>query len=73
MRDAINLLGKTIEIEETQYEITNLNFLPGTNNYYVELEADGSFLNMSLKDLSPHISEQISYKDGNYRKKRFDS
>jgi len=73
MRDAINLLGKTIEIEETEYEITNLNFLPGTNNFYVELESDGSFLNMSLKDLSPHINNQISYKNGNYRKKYIDS
>lgn len=73
MRDAINLLGKTIEIEETEYEITNINFLPGTNNFYVELEADGSLLNINLKDLSLHINEQISYKDGNYRKKRFNS
>ena len=73
MRDAINLLGKTIEIEDIEYEITNLNFLPGTNNFYVELESDGSLLNMALKDLSTHITEQISYKDGNYRKKRFDS
>jgi hypothetical protein len=73
MRDAINLLGKSIEIDNTIYEITNVNFLPGTNNFYAELESDDGFLNMSLKDLSSHIDEQISYKNGNYRKKRFDS
>ena len=72
MRDAIDLLGKVIEIEETTYEITNINFLPGTNSFYAELESDGTFLNMSLKDLSPHISEQIK-SNGSYRKKRFDS
>ena len=72
MRDAINLLGKTVEINDTTYEITNVNFLPGTANFYAELEADGSFLNMSLKDLSPHITEQMK-SNGSYRKKRFDS
>lgn len=72
MRDAINLLGKTIEIEETQYEITNINFLPGTNNFYVELEADGSFLNMGLKDLSLHINDQLKT-NGSHRKKHINS
>lgn len=72
MRDAINLLGKTVEIDDTTYEITNVNFLPGSNNFYAELESDGSFLNMSLKDLSPHITEQIK-SNGSYRKKRINS
>ncbi len=72
MRDAIDLLGKTIEIEEIIYEITNINFLPGNNNFYVELENDGNFLNISLKDLSPHITKQIR-SNGSYRKKYIDS
>lgn len=72
MRDAINLLGKTVEIDDTTYEITNVNFLPGTESFYAELESDGSFLNMSLKDLSPHITEQIK-SNGSYRKKHINS
>ena len=72
MRDAIDLLGKMVEIEEITYEITNINFLLGTNNFYVELESEGTFLNISLKDLSPHITEQIK-SNGSYRKKRFNS
>lgn len=72
MRDAINLLGKSIEIDNTIYEITNVNFLPGTNNFYAELESDDGFLNMSLKDLSSHIDEQINA-NGSYRKKHIDS
>ena len=43
-----------------------------TNNFYLELEADGSFLNMSLKDLSPHINTQLK-SNGSYRKKHIDS
>jgi len=73
MRGAIDLLGKTIEFEETQYEITNINFVPGSNNFYVELENEQGLLNMSLKDLSLHINEQINLKNGNGRKKRINS
>jgi len=72
MRDAIDLLGKIIEIEEIRYEITNINFLPGTNSFYAELESEDTFLNISLKDLSPHITEQIK-SNGSYRKKHTDS
>ena len=73
MRGAIDLLGKTIEFEETQYEITNINFVPDLNNFYVELENEQGLLNMSLKDLSLHINEQINLKNGNGRKKRINS
>jgi len=72
MRDAIYLLGKSLEIEETQYQITNINFVPNTAIFYVELESNGEFLNMSLKDISPYINEQIR-SNGSYRKKRTDS
>jgi hypothetical protein len=68
MRDAIYLLGKVIEIEETRYQITNINFVPNTSIFYIELENNGEFLNMSLKDISPYINEQINEKN-NYRKK----
>jgi hypothetical protein len=68
MRDAIDLLGKNVEIDEITYEITNINFIPHSNNFYVELENNGEFLNMPLKDLSPHITKQIQL-NGSYRKK----
>ena len=68
MRGVINLIGKTIEVDELMYEITNINFIPENSNFYVELENDGNLLNMSLKDLSPHINMQL-IKNGNHRKK----
>lgn len=68
MRDAIDLLGKNVEIDETIYEIVNLNFVPHNNNFYAELEYEGTFLNISLTDLSPHITEQIK-SNKEYRKK----
>lgn len=72
MRDAIYLLGKVIEIEEIQYQITNINFIPNTTSFYLELENDGEFLNMSLKDISSYINDQINEKS-NYRKKYLNS
>lgn len=72
MRDAIYLLGKVIEIEEIQYQITNINFVPNTTIFYLELENNGEFLNMSLKDISSYINEQINEKN-NYRKKYLNS
>ena len=73
MRDAINLLGKTIEFEETQYQITDINFMPDSNHFYIELENEGIHLNMSLKDLMLCINKQINLKNGNGRKKCVDS
>jgi hypothetical protein len=72
MRDAIYLLGKVIEIEEIQYQITNINFIPNTTSFYLELENDGEFLNMPLKDISSYINDQINEKS-NYRKKYLNS
>lgn len=72
MRGAINLIGKTIEVDEILYEVTNINFIPNNNNFYVELENDGNILNISLKDLSSHINEQLM-KNGTYRKKYINS
>lgn len=73
MRGAIDLLGKTIEFEETQYEITNINFVPDSNSFYIELENGERILNISLKDLSLQLNEQINLKNGNGRKKRLNS
>jgi hypothetical protein len=73
MRGAIDLLGKTIEFEETQYNITNINFVPNLNSFYVELENEQGLLNMSLKDLTRCLNEQINLKNGNGRKKCINS
>ncbi len=76
MRGAINLLGKTVEIDEIIYTITNINFIPEdklyNSRFYIELESEDGFLNMSLKDLSPHINTQL-IKNGTYRKKYINS
>ena len=75
MRGAINLLGKTVEIDDTIYTITNINFIPEDKLYYsrfyIELESEDGLLNVSLKDLAPHINEQIK-PNGSYRKKYID-
>lgn len=73
MRGTIDLLGKKLEIDDTQYKITNINFIPNRDVFYIELESDEGLLNMSLKDLSLHINEQINLKNGNGRKKCLNS
>jgi hypothetical protein len=72
MRDAIDLFEKNVEIDNIIYKITNVNFVTNNNNFYAELEYEGTFLNMLLKDLLPHITEQIK-PNGSYKKKRADS
>jgi len=71
MRGAINLLGKTVEIDEIIYTITNVNFIPEdklyNSRFYIELESEDGFLNMSLKDLLPHINTQL-IKNGSRKK-----
>jgi hypothetical protein len=73
MRGAINLLGVKLEIDEIQYKITNINFIPNSSTFYIELESDEGLLNISLKDLSSHLNEQINFKNGNGRKKHINS
>tara|TARA_R110000868_G_scaffold342687_1_gene603576 strand:- start:448 stop:669 length:222 start_codon:yes stop_codon:yes gene_type:complete len=73
MRGAINLLGVKLEIDEIQYKITNINFIPNSSTFYIELESDEGLLNISLKDLSSHLNEQINLKNGNGRKKHINS
>ena len=76
MRGAINLLGKTVKIDEIIYTITNINFIPEdrlyNSRFYIELESEDGFLNMSIKDLTPLINKQIK-SNGSYRKEHIDS
>ena len=69
MRGAIDLLGKFIQIDEIQYEITNINFIPESNGFYIELENSEGLLNISLKDILVHINEQLNLKSGKFNKK----
>lgn len=73
MRGAIDLLGKSIEIDDILYEITNINFVPESNGFYIELENNEGLLNISLKDISVCIKEQINLKNGNGKKKLLQS
>ena len=60
MRDAVGLIGKTVQIKETTYKIKSFHFVPGTNRLYVGLEYSGfGVLNYDYKDLLPYLVEQI--------------
>ena len=64
MRDAIDLLGKTIIIEKINYIIEKMYFVPGAVSkeqylYFKVQDEDGCFINYSYYSLLPHIKEQI--------------
>jgi hypothetical protein len=64
MRDAVDLLGKTLLIEEINYTIKNIFFVPDAvskeHYLYFELQNDnGCFTNYSYNSLLPHIKKQI--------------
>jgi hypothetical protein len=64
MRDAVDLLGKTLLIEEINYIIEKMYFVPGAvskeHHLYFKLQdEDGCFINYSYYSLLPYIKEQI--------------
>ena len=60
MRDAVGLIGKTVQIKEITYKIKNFYFVPSTNRLYVGLEYSGiGVLNYNYKDLLPYLIKQI--------------
>ena len=60
MRDAVGLIGKTVQIKEITYKIKKFHFVPSTNRLYVGLEYSGfGVLNYDYKDLLPYLVEQI--------------
>jgi hypothetical protein len=64
MRDAVDLLGKTLLIEETNYTIENIFFVPDAVSkehymYFKLQEESGCFINYSYYSLLPHIKKQI--------------
>lgn len=60
MRDAVGLIGKTIQIKEINYIIKDFYFVPGTNYLYVGLmKSDNVTVNYRYEDLLPYLIEQI--------------
>lgn len=60
MQDAVGLIGRTVQIEETKYKIVNFYFVPGTNYLYVGLiKSDYTIVNYKYEDLLPYLTEQI--------------
>ena len=64
MRDAVDLLGKTLLIEEINYTIENIFFVPDAVSkehylYFKLQDEDGCFINYSYYSLLPHIKKQI--------------
>jgi hypothetical protein len=64
MRDAVDLLGKTLLIEETNYIIEKIYFIPDTlsNKHYLYFglqKEGGCFINYSYYSLLPYLKEQI--------------
>jgi len=60
MRDAVSLIGKTLQLQEVKYTISSVNFVPVTNKLYLGLtKSDGITINYLYEDLLPFLIEQI--------------
>jgi hypothetical protein len=60
MRDAVSLIGKSLQIKEVKYTISSVNFVPVTNKLYIGLtKSDGITVNYPYTDLLPFLIEQI--------------
>jgi len=60
MRDAVSLIGKTLQLQEVKYIISSVNFVPEKNNLYLGLtKSDGVTTNYLYIDLLPFLIEQI--------------
>ena len=61
MRDAVSLIGKSLQIKEVKYTISSVNFVPGTNKLYIGLtKFDSVTSNFLYLDLLPFLIEQIN-------------
>jgi len=60
MRDAVSLIGKSLQLQEVKYTINSVNFVPVTNKLYIGLtKFDGITINYLYEDLLPFLIEQI--------------
>lgn len=64
MRDAVSLIGKIISIEEINYTIVKVFFIPNASSEYHDLyfglqKPNNIIVNYSYKTLLPYFREQI--------------
>ena len=64
MRDAVGLIGKTISIDELNYTIVEVYFVPNAVHEFHDLyfglqKADKVVINYSYKTLLPYLKNQI--------------
>jgi len=59
MQDAVGLIGNTLVINDITYVITNVYFVPDSENLYVTLNNKGVSVNYSWDSLLPYIVKQI--------------
>ena len=67
MRDAIDIMGKPVMIDDVEYIIRELNFIPDTSSMYVTLESEELNMNYPISRLLPLLSEQ--YPNGKRNKR----
>jgi hypothetical protein len=60
MRDGINLLKKSIIVDETVYKIVDFCYIPDSSAFYVKLKnSQGMYVNYEYKKLQPIIQKQL--------------
>jgi hypothetical protein len=63
MRDAVDLLGKKVAIEEKTYTIDSINFLPHPvqplNHIWFGLKSENAVVNYPYESLLPYLQDQI--------------
>ena len=62
MQDAIDLIGRTLVIEEVAYKVKSFYFVPGTNLLYVGLQTPNKgVMNWRYEHLLPYFIEQVHF------------
>ena len=59
MQDAVGLIGNTLIIDDINYIISNVQFVPDSHKIYITLSNKGISVNYDLNSLLPHIIKQI--------------
>ena len=59
MQDAVGLIGNTLIIDDINYIISNVQFVPDSHKIYITLSNKGISVNYDLNSLLPYIIKQI--------------
>ena len=63
MRDAVDLIGKKVTLEEKTYTIDSIYFLPNPvqplNHIWIGLKINGTIVNHPYESLLPYLQDQI--------------